>query len=401
MESTAYFLLAWPPSDSPYKLNIRAREHVMDRPIRVVIASTEKGWRGGEQQAAFLARGLRAAGIDCQLIARDGSEFHGRLLGEDFEDPACFEGTTIRGRGKSPSQWFRIRRWLTRFAPDVFYWNDPHAMTSIGVVASGMRGARLIARRTSYRLKSALPYRLLADRVICVSQAVQTQCIADGLPDSMTRVIYDGVPASPRQETASARLELALQPNDFVVTCAAALSSEKNQRTLIEAWRNVPHRVNGRRTVLLLAGEGPCRAELEQLINELSLRDRVTLMGYREDMGRVLSASELFVMPSVREGLCSAAIQAMNSGCRILVAATGGLPELVGELPRHQGRVVAEPLASEAWSRDLREMMQEVTTSDDRKSLTARGGFFSVERMVRETITLMDEAIGRGRRSAA
>jgi glycosyltransferase involved in cell wall biosynthesis len=322
-------------------------------------------------------------------------------LGEDFEGAARFEGTTIRGRGKSPSQWFRIRRWLTRFAPDVFYWNDPHAMTSIGVAASGMRGARLIARRTSYRLKSALPYRLLADRVICVSQAVQKQCIADGIPGDMARVVYDGVPTLKQLEPESARLQLALEPDDLVVTCAAALSSEKNQRTLIEAWRSVPHLVNGRRTVLLLAGEGPCRAELEQLIDELSLRDRVTLMGYREDMDRVLSASELFVMPSIREGLCSAAIQAMNSGCRILVAATGGLPELVGELPQHQGRVVPEPLASETWSQDLHEMMQHVTTPDDRTSLTARGGFFSVERMVRETITVMEEAIGRGRRSAA
>ena len=365
------------------------------RSIRVVIASTEKGWRGGEQQAALLARGLSDAGLDCQLIAREGSEFQRRLWQQGFE------GTTVRGRGKSPTQWLHIRRWLTRFAPDVYYWNDPHAMTSIGVASSGMSGARFVARRTSYRLKSAWPYRLLADRVICVSQAVAMQCIQDGVPAAMTRVVYDGLPPLEQVQARAAKARLALRPDDFVVSCAAALSMEKNQRTLVEAWSKVPTFVNGRRSLLLLAGEGPCREELEQQIDRHQLRDRVCLLGYRDDIEQILAASELFVMPSVREGLCSAGIQAMNGGCRILVANTGGLPELIEGLGESQARVVSDALSSDEWARCVQQMMQTTASSADKESLVSRGRFFSVERMVQQTIAVIEESVDRARQRVA
>lgn len=361
-----------------------------DRPLRVVIASTEKGWRGGEQQAAILARGLRDAGLDCQLVARHGSPFHERMWDEGFE------GITVRGRGKSPRQWLAARRWLKERPADVCFWNDPHAMTSLGSAMVGLSAGRLAARRTSFRLKSPLPYRLFADRIVCVSQSVAEQCIADGIPPTMTAVVYDGVPPVPRMDRGTAKFQLALQPDECVVTCVAALTEEKNHTTLIDAWQNVPRTINGRPTTLLFAGDGSCRDALQQQIRQSGQTDRVRLLGHRDDIPRILSASDLFVMPSVREGLCTAAIQAMMAGCRMLLAHTGGLPELLSTLSGPQGQTVKAPRDASSWTHQITELL--ATERDcDHRPIVARGNYFSAERMVQETRTLM-EALRPSRR---
>jgi glycosyltransferase involved in cell wall biosynthesis len=350
--------------------------------IRFVVATTEKGWRGGEQQASLLVEGLSRRGIECGLIVREGSEFHRR----NADGPLPL--LAIAGRGKSPKQLFQIRRWLAQFQPQVLYWNDPHAMTSVGLAALGMPALRLVARRTSFPLKSPLPYRMLAHHVVCVSDAVAQQCIQDGICAESIRVIHDGVAQGDYPLPEVARFSLALPPHDRVVSCVAALSEEKNQKTLIDAWARVPEVTAGRRNVLLMAGAGACHDALQAQIRSLHLCDRVTLMGYRSDVDKILAATDLFVMPSLREGLCSAGIQALTAGCRMLLAKTGGLPELIASLPTSLAALIAEPTNATEWSEAITAMLQTPCPSGGQSRLRARGQYFSVDRMVNDTLAL-------------
>ena len=108
--------------------------------------------------------------------------------------PRGFETFTFAGNGRNPGALWRIRRYLRGLRPDVLHCNDPHALTGVGLAAVGLGiPARIAARRTSFPIRSPLPYRWLCDRVACVSREAARLCRDGGIPDAMLRVVHDGV----------------------------------------------------------------------------------------------------------------------------------------------------------------------------------------------------------------
>ena len=82
---------------------------------------------------------------------------------------------------------------------------------------------------------------------------------------------------------------------------------------------------------MLLVGDGPNRQSIESEVSELGIRDRVVFTGTRGDVPRLLRAMDVFVFPSLREGLGLACIEAQAAGLRVL--ATDGLPAELNAVP--------------------------------------------------------------------
>jgi len=76
-------------------------------------------------------------------------------------------------------------------------------------------------------------------------------------------------------------------------------------------------------------GDGPCRAELEQVWRRLGLDGRVLMLGERQDVARILRALDVFALPSLGEGISNALLEAMASGLPVIATRVGGNPELV------------------------------------------------------------------------
>jgi glycosyltransferase involved in cell wall biosynthesis len=94
----------------------------------------------------------------------------------------------------------------------------------------------------------------------------------------------------------------------------------------------LPRIVAGRPDVLLLlAGEGPERAECESLTDRLGLREHVRFLGQRDDIPQLLTACDVFLMPSQTEGLPLAAIEALALGRPVVGFEVGGVPEVVDD----------------------------------------------------------------------
>jgi glycosyltransferase involved in cell wall biosynthesis len=85
----------------------------------------------------------------------------------------------------------------------------------------------------------------------------------------------------------------------------------------------------GLRPALWIAGQGPARPALEKLARELRLEDRVRFLGQRSDVADLLSACDVFILPSRHEGLGVAALEAMAAGRPIVATRVGGLAEAV------------------------------------------------------------------------
>ena len=110
-----------------------------------------------------------------------------------------------------------------------------------------------------------------------------------------------------------------------LVGTMARLVWEKGLSHLLEAWREVQQAEAG--AILLLAGDGPERAALEAQADSLSLHGSVRFLGMREDVAALLGSLDVFVMPSVSEGLPLALLEAMSAGLPVVATNVGGMPD--------------------------------------------------------------------------
>ena len=132
---------------------------------------------------------------------------------------------------------------------------------------------------------------------------------------SLCRLLYYGIDLAPfrTQPDSSARAVLRLSPDAFVIGHVGRFDEQKNHRFLLEVFRSVANADPSAR--FLLIGDGPLRPAIEQRVAELGLAERVVFAGLRGDVPRILlGAVNVFVMPSLHEGLPLAGLEAQAAG---------------------------------------------------------------------------------------
>ncbi len=122
------------------------------------------------------------------------------------------------------------------------------------------------------------------------------------------------------------RQNLGLDSTDPVVACVAEFNSNKNQAQLITAWPHVASRFPN--ATLLLVGEGPLREALQRKVVQAGMAN-VQFLGHRGDVELILAASDVFVLPSRREGLPRSIQEAMATGKPVIATDVRGSRDLV------------------------------------------------------------------------
>ena len=113
------------------------------------------------------------------------------------------------------------------------------------------------------------------------------------------------------------RKELNIE-NKFVVGHIGRMATQKNQKFLLKIFAEL--RKENDKTVLLMVGDGPLRKELENEITKLKLNDSVILLGTRKDIPNLLMAMDVFVLPSLYEGLPVVCVEAQTTGLRCILS---------------------------------------------------------------------------------
>jgi L-malate glycosyltransferase len=129
------------------------------------------------------------------------------------------------------------------------------------------------------------------------------------------------------------------------------LHPQKNLPLLLEAWTEVARRRAGN---LILVGPGNERQRLAELAATLGISNRVQFVGAADNPADYLRAADVFVLPSVAEGMSNSLLEAMATALPCVVSGIGGNTDLVAD--RETGRLVIKPTA-EAWSKILLEML--------------------------------------------
>lgn len=114
------------------------------------------------------------------------------------------------------------------------------------------------------------------------------------------------------------REELGISPESFVVGHVGRFSPPKNHTFLLDVFAKLANIRSD--AILLLAGDGPLRFEIEEKIKRLNLTDKVKLLGVRHDIHLVLQAFDVFVFPSLYEGLPVSLIEAQGTGLNCVIS---------------------------------------------------------------------------------
>jgi glycosyltransferase involved in cell wall biosynthesis len=161
-----------------------------------------------------------------------------------------------------------------------------------------------------------------ATKVVANSAAARTMLEQEGLASASIAVIPNGVEAG----VFGSRAGTAVRPVRTVIT-VANLRAEKSHETLIAAAALLAAGFPG--VQFQVVGDGPRRAELEALVRASGLERSVVFLGHREDVARLLSEADLFVLPSRSEAFPNGAIEAMAAGLPVVASAVGGLLDLI------------------------------------------------------------------------
>lgn len=167
------------------------------------------------------------------------------------------------------------------------------------------------------------------DAVVASAESVRDFYIRQVKADpAKVEVIYNAVDWAQLQATVSRdemRASVEVPAGAPLLTIIARLTEQKGHRILLDALA----RTDLAHAYLLVVGDGPLRDVLERQAANLGLSARVRFLGARRDLGNILAATDVFVMPSFWEGLPLAMVLAMGAGLAVVATRVAGIPEVV------------------------------------------------------------------------
>ena len=253
----------------------------------------------------------------------------------------------VAGRSDSRLQFpvFRLARIMRAYRPHIVHSRNWGAIEAIpaarlaGVpvaihsehgyevdMLAGLPARRRLLRRAFYAM---------ADSVFAVTEELRAYHARQAwFSPARIQVLYNGVDTrrfAPRPEVrARLREQLGLPAGSFVVGTVGRLVPIKDHLTLMKAAESLARR--GVQTSLLLVGTGPEQARLERAAQACAeLGSRVVFAGAAENVHELLNAMDVFVLPSLCEGMSNTLLEAMASGLPVVATRVGGNPELVEE----------------------------------------------------------------------
>jgi glycosyltransferase involved in cell wall biosynthesis len=294
--------------------------------LRVVGVDPEREFAGGQTQVLGLTHELLRMGHRAELICDPAGKLFARAGAEGIRCHSLRLRNSVDLAGG-----MRLRSILARERYDVVHFHTAraHAMAPF---ARGLARALIATRRMDYRpnrLFAPFLYSRAVDGVAAISEAVATALTSAGVPRERITVIPSGVdceyfrPPS-KEERIASRRALGLAAETIAVGTIGALEERKGHRHLLEAIAPAMAGV-----VCFIAGDGSLRSELERRAEVLGISTRTRFLGRVESSRDLLWALDIFVFPSLWEGLGVAALEAAASGVATIAASAGGIAEVV------------------------------------------------------------------------
>jgi len=206
-------------------------------------------------------------------------------------------------------------------------------MARVPIIIHGEHGfeiADLISQNRKRKFIRKLVLSTMVDKIVTVSKNLKNRLINE-IKIKPEKIIHipNGVDTNKfniyRKEFT--RKKFGFKKEDFIIGIVARLDPIKNHKTLFFAFKEIVK--NYPQVKLIIVGDGPLREELKEKSYQLGIKNKVIFMGERDNVSEILKTFDIFVLPSLNEGMSNTILEAMATGIPVIASNVGGNPELV------------------------------------------------------------------------
>ena len=363
----------------------------------------------------FIANHLNVGGISTYLLTlasglkQKGHQVYLASSGGELEDRFIQAGITLF---KSPLKtkneispkiifsFWKLRKVAREFNIDLIHSHSRTTQVLGDLLCRSLAKPHIFTCHGFFKPKlSRRIFGCWGQKVIAISQQVKEHLIIDfKLDENKISVIHNGIATKNFGDFSAKdnlRRKLGMQPADFLVGIIARLSDVKGHTYLIQAMQEVIK--NFPKAKLLIIGQGKNKDALIKEIQDLGLEGSIVFIPEAKNTKDVLAAMDIFVMPSLQEGLGLALMEAMAQGVAVVGSAVGGIKTLIQD--KVNGLLVA-PADAPALARAI------ITLLGDSRLRQALGvqarefiiANFSKEEMVDKTEIVYQQSLKSDRR---
>jgi glycosyltransferase involved in cell wall biosynthesis len=316
---------------------------------------------GGAEVLMFnIAKNIDNERFDLSVYCMGDKGAMGRQIEDLGVNVVAFDG--MKGRHSGLSVTAALFRYLKKTRFDIVHTHMYHA-GFYGRIAARLAGVPVVLSFVHNVYRTRKLHRMIAnrllwritDRVCAGTRAVMEDVQRyDKVPAGKIEIIPYGIDTHAfmeKHDGNAVRAELGLSPLDKVIGNVARLEHAKGQRFLIESLALL--RNDGLDVRCILIGAGSLETELKDMAKRLGVFDSILFLGTRHDLPRLFSAMDIFVFPSLWEGLPLALLSAMAAGLPVITTLAGGIGDVIVDGKNGLAVPFRDPLAIAAAVRRL------------------------------------------------
>jgi glycosyltransferase involved in cell wall biosynthesis len=301
--------------------------------MKVIHFSTEKHWRGGEQQIAYLIEELASHGIENHLICKKNSEMERYAESHNLSFSAINVKNSIDLKAI-----LKVSKIFNQQTADFVHLHTSKAHT-IGLAATFWAPNQnfILHRRVSFPIRNTWVNRKKYNsksikQIICISHDVAKIVEKIVVNSQKIQTIYSGIDLEKFKLSShdfKVRERLRISKDKILVVGVGALSPEKDFTTFLKTAKITLE--DNPNVHFLIVGKGKEAPQLKALCKALGIENQISFLGFRADVPSILLQSDIFMLCSQSEGLGTSFIDASAAKCALIGTNTGGIPEIVEE----------------------------------------------------------------------
>ena len=296
--------------------------------MKVLHLNSEKTWRGGEQQMAYLANEVHHEGVKNFFAFPAQNE---KLI--QFCKNQNYVTKLLSFGGLQVLATIQLVFWLRKNKMDLIHTHTAKAHT-VAVWANilGAKTKVVVSKRTDFKVKS--PYKFhhkSVKAILCVSKKIE-EITREGMhhkKKDLVTTVHSGIDIQRfEKEQISLKDEYEIAEDKILIGNCSAIADHKDYQTFVDTAQILNEKAPEKFHFIII-GTGPDEAKIKKYVELKMLKNKFTFTGFINDLDQKLKSLDLFLMTSKEEGLGTSLLDAMICEIPIVSTNAGGIPEIV------------------------------------------------------------------------
>ncbi|SMP18991.1 Glycosyltransferase involved in cell wall bisynthesis [Desulfurobacterium pacificum] len=360
--------------------------------MKILQATTARGWSGGTEQCLLLAKYMNKLGYETHILTFKNCELDKRAenLGikrVHFPNTKKFSLKEARKLSQIIQNYDIVNTHISK----------AHWFIWLASLFTRKRPKLIYTRRVFFdisMISAITKYNINVDAIIGISHEIYEKLRNYPLIKKKIHYIPSGIELdrfNPYIKTKiSIKEDLNIPSNAIVITHIANFSEVKGQHILLKAFQKFTTMHPDRNLVLLLAGRDTQSEKAYQLIKKLNLTKKVIPLGFRRDVPQILKDTDIFVFPSLSEGLGSSLLQAMAMKKIVVASYVGGIKTYLKHM---ENGIAVEPGSIESLYKGLLTAIENINNEKLKENARKTALDFDIEKVVDRTLKVYREVL--------